>query len=76
MGRAIVSILCSESVIKHGMPMLRGCTFPDCETLTLSAYCLEHELFIRTEIQVDRTRDAESPPGMAREGTAGPQVAA
>ena len=76
MGRAIVSILCSESVIKHGMPMLRGCTFPDCETLTLSAYCLEHELFIRTEIEVDRARDAERSQGMAREDTAGPRAAA
>lgn len=25
------------------MPMLRSCSFPDCKTLTLSPYCVEHE---------------------------------
>jgi hypothetical protein len=28
------------------MPMLRSCSFPDCQTLTLSPYCLEHEQLI------------------------------
>jgi hypothetical protein len=25
------------------MSMLRSCSYPDCEILTLSSYCLEHE---------------------------------
>jgi hypothetical protein len=36
------------------MPMLHGCAFPGCETLTLSPYCLEHELFVRAEIEAER----------------------
>lgn len=27
--------------------MLHGCAFPGCTTLTLSTYCVEHELLIR-----------------------------
>ena len=38
------------------MPMLRGCDFPGCATLTLSAYCLEHELLIRAGAEVERPR--------------------
>jgi hypothetical protein len=49
------------------MPMLRSCSFPDCETLTLSSYCFEHEQLIAT-LEADRraqsvVRDAP----MARE---------
>lgn len=55
--------------------MLRGCTFPHCETLTLGAYCLEHELFIRAEIEAERARDADRSHGVAGEGIAGPQAA-
>jgi hypothetical protein len=75
MGRAAAIVLCSESVIKLGMSMLRGCTFPHCETLTLGAYCLEHELFIRAEIEAERARDADRSHGVAGEGIAGPQAA-
>jgi hypothetical protein len=42
------------------MPMLRGCNFPDCETLTLGAYCLEHELFIRAETEAERKQGPEA----------------
>ena len=34
------------------MPMLRSCSFPECETLTLSPYCFEHEqLMARLEVE-------------------------
>lgn len=36
------------------MPMLHGCAVPGCDTLTLSTYCLEHELLIRAEIEAER----------------------
>lgn len=29
------------------MPMLHSCSFPGCETRTLSTYCLEHEVLTR-----------------------------
>jgi hypothetical protein len=35
------------------MPMLHGCT-----TLTLSTYCVEHELFVRALKESERTRSA------------------
>jgi hypothetical protein len=35
------------------MPMLRSCSFPDCETLTLSPYCFEHEQLI-ARLEPDR----------------------
>jgi hypothetical protein len=54
--------------------MLRGCTFPDCETLTLSAYCLEHELFIRAELEADGARGSDHQEVTGRE--AGAQGAA
>lgn len=38
------------------MPMLHGCAFPGCETLTLSAYCFEHELLIRAEVEAERAQ--------------------
>jgi hypothetical protein len=41
------------------MAMLKGCTFPECDTLTLSEYCLEHELFIRAEIEASEAQRPE-----------------
>jgi tellurite resistance protein len=35
------------------MPMLRSCCFPDCETLTLSPHCYEHEQLIG-KLEADR----------------------
>jgi hypothetical protein len=37
------------------MPMLHGCAFPGCSTLTLSAYCVEHELLARAARESERT---------------------
>jgi hypothetical protein len=34
--------------------MLHGCAFPDCETLTLSTYCFEHDRSIRAELEAER----------------------
>lgn len=57
------------------MPMLHGCAFQGCETLTLSVYCLEHELFARAENEAERTQGSQH--GAATpEGVAGPQAAA
>jgi hypothetical protein len=58
------------------MPMLHGCAFPGCETLTLSTYCFEHELFIRAEIEAERTQLAASDEPTARERSDSPQAAA
>jgi hypothetical protein len=44
------------------MPMLHGCEFPGCATLTLSPYCVEHELFISAEVEIER---AQRPEGAA-----------
>ncbi len=41
------------------MPMLHGCAFPGCSTLTLSAYCVEHELLARASRESERTRDRD-----------------
>jgi hypothetical protein len=49
------------------MPMLHGCSFPGCDTLTLSAYCYEHELLIRSEIEAERARIATRDQPVARE---------
>ena len=49
------------------MPMLHGCSFPGCDTLTLSAYCYEHELLIRAEIDAERARIATGDRPVARE---------
>lgn len=40
------------------MPMLHGCGFPGCATLTLSTYCVEHELLIRAVKETERTHHA------------------
>jgi len=37
------------------MPMLHGCAFPGCTTLTLSTYCVEHELLVRAAKESERT---------------------
>lgn len=39
------------------MPMLHGCAFPGCSTLTLSTYCVEHELLIRAAKESERQHD-------------------
>lgn len=39
------------------MPMLHGCAFPGCCTLTLSAYCVEHELLIRAVKESERQHE-------------------
>lgn len=50
--------------------MLHGCAFPDCETLTLGAYCLEHELLVRAELEAERAQGSEhdetGAPGVPR----------
>ena len=38
------------------MPMLHNCAFAGCSTLTLSTYCWEHEVFIRRELEAERTQ--------------------
>lgn len=53
--------------------MLRGCSFPGCETLTLSAYCIEHELVIRAELEAEGTQRRE---GADAELVVGPQATA
>ncbi|HUJ55757.1 MAG TPA: hypothetical protein VLW49_07195 [Gaiellaceae bacterium] len=49
------------------MPMLHGCAFPGCSTLTLSTYCVEHELLIRAAKQSERHPDPEPPAETALE---------
>ena len=43
------------------MPMLHGCAFPGCSTLTLSTYCVEHELLIRAAKQSERLHGDDGP---------------
>jgi hypothetical protein len=38
------------------MSMLHNCGFASCSTLTLSTYCWEHEVFIRKELEAQRTQ--------------------
>jgi hypothetical protein len=35
--------------------MLHGCAFPECATLTLSTYCVEHELLARAVKESERS---------------------
>jgi hypothetical protein len=49
------------------MPMLHGCSFPGCDTLTLSTYCYEHELLVRAEIEAERAQIATRDQPVARE---------
>ena len=39
------------------MPMLRSCSFPQCETLTLSPYCYEHDQ-LTAKLETERRADA------------------
>lgn len=41
------------------MAMLHGCAFPGCSTLTLSAYCVEHELLVRAAKESERTHTSD-----------------
>jgi hypothetical protein len=41
------------------MPMLHGCAFPGCTTLTLSTYCVEHELLVRAAKESERAQAAD-----------------
>jgi hypothetical protein len=43
--------------------MLNGCSFPGCVTLTLSAYCLEHELFLDAQIEAVQAQGPEDHEG-------------
>lgn len=47
------------------MPMLHGCAFPGCTTLTLSTYCVEHELLIRALKESERQHEHEELAGIA-----------
>jgi hypothetical protein len=47
--------------------MLRSCSFPDCETRTLSAYCWEHERLLRSEDEDEREQTAMRDHPLARE---------
>jgi len=49
------------------MPMLHGCAFPGCSTLTLSAYCVEHELLIRAVKESERHHEIAGHRGIATE---------
>ena len=49
------------------MPMLHSCSFLDCETLTLSTYCFEHERLIRAEIESERAQAIVRDEPLARE---------
>lgn len=49
------------------MPMLHGCSFPACNTLTLSTYCYEHDLLVRAEIEAERSQAATRDEPVARE---------
>ncbi len=46
------------------MPTLHSCGFPDCDTRTLSTYCLEHEVAVRAKALAERmeAKDARDQP--------------
>jgi hypothetical protein len=52
------------------MSMLHACAFPGCETLTLSAHCLEHELLIRAESEAEQAQDPGHHEATDREAVA------
>ena len=58
------------------MPMLHGCAFSECETLTLSTYCFEHEQLIRSELEAERAQLAARDERSARDSIATPRAAA
>jgi len=49
------------------MPMLHSCSFLDCETLTLSPYCFEHERLMRAEMESERAQGIVRDEPLARE---------
>jgi len=49
------------------MPMLHSCSFLDCETLTLSPYCFEHERLMRAEMEFERAQAIVRDEPLARE---------
>ena len=54
-GPNVASPSASRTVNVLSMPMLHGCAFPGCSTLTLSTYCVEHELLARALKESERT---------------------
>ena len=56
-----------KRVISVGMPMLHSCSFPCCETRTLSTYCWEHELLIRNETEAERENASVRDRPLSRE---------
>ena len=46
------------------MPMLHGCAFPGCGTLTLSTYCVEHELLFRAIKESERQHEHDAYAGL------------
>lgn len=52
------------------MPMLHGCAFPGCTTLTLSTYCVEHELLVRAVKESERQQERDSLHALAAEPSA------
>jgi len=57
------------------MPMLHGCAFPGCTTLTLSTYCVEHELLIRALKESERAQQSEASLPLDAEGAVTAAVA-
>jgi len=53
------------------MPMLHSCAARGCKTLTLSTYCVDHELLRRLELQLEREGPvtAEQPPTLKMGGS-------
>ena len=47
--------------------MLHSCSFPSCDTRTLSTYCWEHDVLIRSEIEAERDQAAVRDYALARE---------
>jgi hypothetical protein len=53
-GPNVASLSGLRTVSVLSMPMLHGCAFPGCSTLTLSTYCVEHELLARALKESER----------------------
>jgi hypothetical protein len=53
-GPNVASLSASRTVSVLLMPMLHGCAFLGCSTLTLSTYCVEHELLVRALKESER----------------------
>lgn len=58
------------------MPMLHGCAFSGCETLTLSTYCFEHDQLIRSELEAERAQLAARDEATTRELAEAPRATA